>query len=307
MKDGVRIINCARGGLIDEEALYEAVSDGKVAGCGLDVFEKEPPGNTPLLSLDGVIASPHLGASTAEAQKNVSLQMARQFKNALQDGIIDNSVNCPHVDSAVLARIGPYLDMSEKLGSFLCQVTGENIESAEITCTVDIAEYHARLFTLSFLKGLLSCTVPEYVNYVNSLVVARERGIRVTEKKSSHPDDFPGIIKAEITTAGSSRSISGTIFGKDDPRIVSIDGYRVDVSPKGCLLFCINSDKPGAVAHISSVLTGAGINIAGMTVGRKEAGGEALTVLNIDSRTSQEVLARIKENPVIRKAYLVEL
>ena len=307
MKRGVRIVNCARGGIVDEKALYAAIKDKIVAGCGLDVFEKEPPLDNPLLELEEVIASPHLGASTHEAQKNVSLQMARQFKNALLDGVIDNAVNCPHIDSSVLGQIQPYMVMAEKLGSFQGQVVEENIENVEITYTGDILNYKTQLFTLSFLKGLLGCTVPEYVNYVNAMFVAKERGIKVIEKQSSETEDFPSIIRTEIKTAGTKNNIAGTVFGKNDLRIVRIDGYHVDVSPTGYLLFCMNSDKPGAVAHISSVLTEAGINIANMTVGRKEAGGQAVTVLNIDSKTTREVLLQIKDNPVITKVKLIKL
>jgi len=307
MKPGVRIVNCARGGIIDEQALYKAVKENVVAGCGLDVFEKEPPIDNPLLELDEVIASPHLGASTQEAQKNVSLQMARQVKKGLLEGVMDNAVNYPRMNPEELSRVGPYVEIAEKLGMYQGQVAEGNIEGIEITCTGEIMNYQTNLLTAAFLKGLLGCMLPESVNYINSQVVAKERGIKVTEKSSSQVEDFPSLIKAEVSAGGGKNSIAGTLFGRNDPRIVRIDGYHVDVSPSGYLLSCVNSDKPGAVAHISSVLNEAGVNIANMTVGRKEAGGRAVTVLNIDSRVDREVLSKIRDNPVIVKALLIKL
>lgn len=308
MKPGVKIINCARGGIIDEKALYNAVKNKIVAGCGLDVFEKEPALDSPLLELDEVISSPHLGASTQEAQTNVSLQMSRQFINALAKGVIENSVNCPHINTSVLSQLQPYITIAEKLGRYQGQTIEQNIEGIEITYTGEITNYQTQLLTLAFLKGLLECVVPESVNYINSMVVAKERGIKVAENKKSSTDEaFPGLIKAEITTAAGKNSIAGTLFGKNDPRIVRIDGYHIDVAPFGYLLYCINSDKPGAVAHISTVLTEAGVNIANMTVGRKEAGGKAVTVLNIDSNIPKEVLEKIRQHPVIINARLIKL
>ncbi|MCK9266221.1 phosphoglycerate dehydrogenase [bacterium] len=307
MKTGVRIVNCARGGIIDEEALFNAIKEKKVIGCGLDVFEKEPPLNSPLLKLSEVIITPHLGASTQEAQVNVSLQMAKQFKNALLNEVIDNSINCPTIDSSILATMQPYITISEKMGSFQGQLTEESIEKIEITYTGDLTNNQTQILTLSFLKGFLACIIPSTVNYVNAMLVAKERGIKVVEKHSNYQEDFPNLITAEITTPNTKSSVSGTLLGKNDLRIVKINGYRVDVYPSGHLLFCMNVDKPGVVSHISSVLTEVGVNIANMTVGREAAGGQALIVLNIDNTISKEVLLKIKENPIITKAVLVEL
>lgn len=307
MKTGVRIVNCSRGGVIDETALYNAIKEKKVAGCALDVFEKEPPVDNPLLELDELIATPHLGASTQEAQTNVSLQIARQVKKALLENVIENAVNFPYVDPAILQEIQPYITLAEKLGSFQAQMADSNIERLSITYGGEIADYEVQPLTLSLLKGLLEPTVPGSVNYVNSMFIAEERGIKIAETKSRNVQDFANLIRLEVETTKDKSSVAGTLFSKKDPRIVRIDDYHVDASPDGYLLLCENYDKPGAVAHISAVLTEAGINIANMTVGRKQAGGKAVILLNIDSSLSTEVLQKIKDNPIIIQARLLEL
>lgn len=307
MKNGVRIVNCSRGGVIDEEALYKAIKEKKVAGCALDVFEKEPSVDSPLLELDELIATPHLGASTKEAQTNVSLQIARQVKKVLKDNVIENAVNFPYVEPSILQEIQPYLTLAEKLGCFQSHMVDGNIERLNILYGGETAEYPSQPITLSLLKGLFEPTVPGTVNYVNSMFIAEERGIKITETKSRDVEDFANLIKIEVHTTKGTSSVAGTLFSKKDPRIVRIDEYHVDASPDGYLLLCENYDKPGAVAHISAVLTEAGINIANMTVGRKEAGGKAVILLNIDSSLSTETMEKIKRNPVIIQARLLEL
>lgn len=307
MKNGVRIINCSRGGIIDEDALYKAIKDRKVAGCALDVFEKEPPAGNPLLELDELIATPHLGASTREAQTNVSLQIARQVGKALTEGIMENAVNFPCVEPAILQEIQPYITLAEKLGRLQAQMVDGNIERLNILYGGEVAEYQVQPLTLSLLKGLLEPIVPGSVNYVNSMFIAEERGIKVTETRSTEVEDFANLIRIEVHTTGGTGSAAGTLFSKRDPRIVRINEYHVDASPDGYLLLCENYDKPGAVAHISAVLTGAGINIANMTVGRKEAGGKAVILLNIDSSLSAGTLEKIRSNRIIIQARLLEL
>lgn len=307
MKTGVRIVNCSRGGVIDESALYNAIKEKKVAGCALDVFEKEPPVDNPLLSLDEVIATPHLGASTQEAQTKVSLQIAQQVKKALMENIVENAVNFPSIDPSILKEIQPYITLAEKLGSFQAQMVDGNIERLHITLGGEISDYQTQPFTLSLLKGLLEPTVTGAVNYVNSRYIAEERGIKIVETKSRDVQDFANLIHLEVETTKEKSSVAGTLFSKKEPRIVRINGYHVDASPEGYLLLCENYDKPGAVAHISAVLMEAGINIANMTVGRKEVGGRAVILLNIDSSVSDEVLEKIKNNPIIIQVRLLEL
>jgi D-3-phosphoglycerate dehydrogenase len=307
MKDGVRIVNCSRGGVIDEKALYGAIKEKKVAGCALDVFEKEPPADNPLLELDELIATPHLGASTQEAQTNVSLQIARQIKRALIENVAENAVNFPCIAPEILKEIQPYITLAEKLGRFQAQMADGNIERLNIAYGGDIADYDTQPFTLSLLKGLLEPTFTGAVNYVNSMFIAQERGIKIAETKSRNVEDFANLIKLEVETNKDRSSAAGTLFSKKDLRIIRINDYHVDASPEGRLLLCENYDKPGAVAHISAVLMDAGINIADMTVGRKEIGGKAVILLNIDGAVSEEVLKKIKSNPIIIQARLLEL
>ncbi len=307
MKDGVRIVNCSRGGVIDEKALYGAIKEKKVAGCALDVFEKEPPADNPLLELDELIATPHLGASTQEAQTNVSLQIARQIKRALIENVAENAVNFPCIAPEILKEIQPYITLAEKLGRFQAQMADGNIERLNIAYGGDIADYDTQPFTLSLLKGLFEPTFTGAVNYVNSMFIAQERGIKIAETKSRNVEDFANLIKLEVETNKDRSSAAGTLFSKKDLRIIRINDYHVDASPEGRLLLCENYDKPGAVAHISAVLMDAGINIADMTVGRKEIGGKAVILLNIDGAVSEEVLKKIKSNPIIIQARLLEL
>ncbi len=307
MKDGVRIVNCSRGGVIDETALYNAIKEKKVAGCALDVFEKEPPVDNPLLTLEELIATPHLGASTQEAQTNVSLQIARQIKRALLENVAENAVNYPCMNPEIMKELQPYITLAEKLGSLQAQMVDGNIERLNITYGGETANFDTQPFTLSLLKGLLEPNVTGIVNYVNSMYIAAERGIKVSETKSRDVEDFANLIRLEVETTRDKSSVTGTLFSKKDPRIIKINEYRVNASPEGHLLLCENYDKPGAVAHISTVLMEAGINIADMTVGRKELGGKAVILLNIDSRASTAVLEKIKSNPIIIHARLLEL
>ncbi len=307
MKDGVRIINCARGGLINEMVLYKYLKVGKVAGCALDVFEKEPPDNNPLIGLDNVIATPHIGASTDEAKSNVSIQIVKQVLGILKGGVIENAVNFPQIEPAVMEEIKPYINLAEKLGKFQSQLVSEPIQTVKISYSGEIVNYQFEPITLALLKGLMEVMSPDRVNYVNASVVAHERGIKVIETKSTEEQDFANLITLEIETASFKKTVAGTLFGKRDPRIVAIDGYHVDAVPSGYLLVCSNHDKPGAIAHISSILSRNKINIAGMTVGRKEKRGKAVTVLNIDSIITSKHLKEIKNSPLIIEVSLIKL
>ena len=307
MRKGVRIINCARGGIIDEKALYKAITRGKVAGCALDVFEKEPPDKNPLLGLEQVIVTPHIGAVTREAKANVAIQIAGQVLEALKGGIVRNAVNFPSIEPQILEAIKPYINLAEKLGKFQSQLLAGYLKTVRITYTGEMNNYLLKPITVALLKGLLEPIFPERVNYINAPVLAKERGIKVIETKSSQVEDFANLIMVETETSACQRSAAGTLFGKEDPRIVRVDGYHVDAVPSGYLLVCSNHDKPGAIAHLSTVLSRNRINIAGMTVGRKEIGGKAVTLINIDNSIPGKVLEEVKAHPVIIEARLVKL
>jgi D-3-phosphoglycerate dehydrogenase len=294
MKSGVRVINCARGGIIDEEALYQFIKSGKVAGAALDVFEPEPPKNNKLLELDQVIATPHLGAATEEAQLNVAKEVAHQVVSALKGDVIVNSINAPSLDPELMKQLGPYLYLGEKLGLLFAQLLTEPLKEVSIRYEGQVSELDVRPITLSVLKGILGHALQEKVNFVNAPILAKERGIEVLEAKSTSARDFADLIAVETRTNGLVYSIEGTLFGtKKDPRVVRINGYHMDAVPSGYLLVLSNVDKPGMVAGISTILGQNNINIAGMTVGRNAPGGQAVTVINVDNPIPDAVLKQL--------------
>lgn len=296
MKKGVRIVNCARGGIVNEEALYKNIVSGKVAGAALDVFEPEPPKNNKLVELEKVITTPHLGAATEEAQVNVAIEVAHQVVQALKGGTIINSVNAPSLDSELIKQVGPYLFLGEKLGLMLAQMITGSLKELVIRYEGQVAEIDVKPITLSVLKGFLGHALHESVNFVNAPSIAKERGIAVSESKSTGTRDYADLIEVEIRTDKQTYSIAGTLFGtKKDPRVVLLNGFHVDAIPSGYLLVLSNWDKPGMVAGISAILGQNHINIAGMTVGRNQAGGQAVTVLNVDSAISEDVLKQLSK------------
>ncbi|MDI6703106.1 MAG: phosphoglycerate dehydrogenase [bacterium] len=305
MKPGVRIINCARGGIIDEEALYEAMKEGKVAGCALDVYEKEPPFDSPLLELENCITVPHLGASTKEAQVNVAVEIARQVVDALKNDEIRNAVNIPQIEDI---EIKPYLFLCEKIGYLHAQLLSGHIEGIDVEYTGEIANYKVAPLTVAILKGILSGILTEtLVNYVNAPLIAKERGIRVVESKSIKEKDFTNLISVRLSTDKEKRVIEGSIFQKDDERIVSIDGFRVDAIPSGYMLVISNIDKPGVIGKIGTILGQNNINIAGLQMGRKAIGGRQLMVLNVDHVVEQEVLKQIEGVDEVSSVRMVKL
>ncbi len=307
MKHGVRLINCARGGIIDEAALLEGLRSGKVAGCALDVYSSEPPKGCPLVGMENVICTPHLGALTDEAQQNVAEQVARQVCEVLDDKPARNAVNAPMVEPDALARVQPYVELAEKLGSALAQLWDKPIREIRITYRGEFAENPLQLITAGLLKGMLSMLMEGPVNQVNALVIARERGVRVSEVTSAQAKDFANLITAEVADGAESFSISGAFFGIASPRIVRINNYRVDVVPEGDVIVCTNKDEPGVISYVSTILAEHNTNIANMTVGRDVPGGTAATVINIDGAVSPEVVAAIKTSPIIFDAKLIKL
>ena len=307
MKKGVRIVNCARGGIVDEAALAEAIKSGHVAGAALDVYEKEPPANSPLLGLEQVVLTPHLGASTGEAQRSVAIEAATLMVDALKGGIVRNAVNMPPVDSATLQVIRPYVSLAEKMGLFLGQfVRGAAVRIAA-TYSGKMPVEDLQPISRALLKGFLEPALRESVNYVNANVLASERNIQFIEAKTVETQDYVQLISLRVETDQESHEIGGTLFGASEPRIVLIDGYRVDAVPEGVMLVCFNEDKPKIIGRLGMLLGENNINIANMTLGRKERGGPAVTVLNLDASVSPSLLKRIGKIRYVNEARVVQI
>ncbi|MBM4032021.1 MAG: phosphoglycerate dehydrogenase [Planctomycetes bacterium] len=306
MKKGVLLINCARGGIIVEAALAEALQSGKVAGCALDVFAHEPPTGSPLLAFDQVIATPHVGATTQEAQATVATQIAKQVVAFLRGGPPQNAVNVPCIEPELLDVLGPYIDLAERLGSLLVQLAEGGIGRLTVTYRGEINQYDLRPLTAALLKGVLQRAV-RTVNYVNAPVIAAERGLRVDVIKAGEVEDFANLISADAQVGGRTLSAAGSMLARHTPRIVRVDTYRVDAAPQGHLLVTRNHDRPGVIAHVSSVLARRGINIADMTCGRDHPGGTSLLVISIDNPVTPEIVREIEASPLILRAQLVSL
>ena len=293
MKKGVRLINCARGGIINERDLYDAIKQGIVAGAALDVFEQEPPEGNPLLGLDEVIATPHLGASTAQGQARVAEAIARQVRDYLEKGIITNAVNVPSVSPEMLDQVRPYLTLAEKMGSFQAQTAEGSIRQVTVEYSGEVAEYDQAPLTICILKGLLERALAEGVNYVNAAPIAKERGIGVSEVKTRDSEGFTSLITLRTITEEGEHSIAGTLFGRGDPRIVRVDNFLTEAEPEGTILLMHNNDKPGVIGAIGKALGSRGINIAKMHLSRQRAGGVAISLIHVDEPVEDAVLRRL--------------
>jgi D-3-phosphoglycerate dehydrogenase len=289
MKRGVLLVNCARGGIVNEQDLYQALSEGKIAGAALDVFEKEPPEESPLLDLDNVIATPHLGASTDEAQENVAVAVANQIVDYLRTGAIRNAVNVPSVDGEVLGRLKPYLTLAEKLGSLISQITKGGIMEVAVDYIGELANYDTVPLTVSLTKGVLAPIVGDEVNFVNAPMLARERDIKISESKRSEAEDFTSLITIRMRTTEHENMVSGTTFGKRDPRIVRINDFRLEAALEGHLLLIYNIDTPGTIGAIGTCLGQHRINIATMDVGQVIERGQNIILLRTDTPVPLEV------------------
>ena len=287
------LINCARGGIVDEAALAEAVADGPMAGAALDVFAEEPISeDSPLLAVDEIVVTPHLGASTEAAQENVATDTADQVVAAFNEEPVLNALNAPSVDETAFPRIEPYLGLAETAGKIAAELLGERIESIEVTYEGDIAEEDIELVTASALEGVFT-PLEWQVNAVNAPQLADERGIDVTESKTRQAEDFQSLVSVTVEDGDKELTVSGTLFAGDDPRIVRIDGYRVDAIPSGHMVVARNKDAPGVIGFIGSVLGDNDINIAGMFNARETIGGEALTVYNLDVDIPDEAVEQL--------------
>jgi len=307
MKDGVFIINCARGGIVDEDDLYDALLSGKVAGAALDVFVDEPTTNTKLLSLENIICTPHLGASTDEAQRNVAIAIAQQIVDYLTKGEIKNAVNFPSVSAETLALIKPYLTLGEKIGDFVAQIVVGGITEVAIEYSGSILDHNVAPVTVSFLKGLLTPALKENVNYINAPIIARERGIGIIESKSSEMKDYKNMISVTVKTDREAAFAAGAIFGREDLRIVRINQFVLDVIPEGSMLMLYNHDRPGVIGNIATTLGNDSVNIARLHLSREQVDGKALVVLSTDTPISKETMARLRGLPNIISVIGIEM
>src|SRR6201995_3926296 len=301
MKKGVRIVNCARGGLVDEAALYEALKSGHVAGAALDGFREEPATSNPLFSLPNVVCTPHLGASTSEAQENVALQVAEQMSDYLLRGAISNAVNFPSISAEEAPRLRPFIALAEKLGPFAAQPTETGIAKVQLSYEGVVAGMNTKALTSAAVAGLLRPMLQD-VNVVSAPVVAKERGIVIEEMTREGPSDYESLVTVTVTTERQTRHISGTVFADGPPRIVNIKGIRMDAEFGPSMIYITNLDKPGFIGRFSSTLGEAGINIATFHVGRDAPGGNAIALIEIDGKLPEAVLSKVRALPQVQQA-----
>jgi D-3-phosphoglycerate dehydrogenase len=297
MKKGVRIINAARGGVVDEEALYNALKSGKVASAALDVFETEPPEKSPLFELENFICTPHLGASTADAQENVAIAVAHQIVDYLLYGTIRNAVNFPSVSADVLPVLQPYINLAERLGGFITQNFDGSMDEITIEYKGTITELSLEPMTIAVLKGILTPILKETVNSINAPLIAKERGIEVKEITTDDAGDYHSMMVVKIRSGKKESVVSGILHGKKDPRIIGMDDFPVEIVPEGEMLVLSNNDRPGVIGNLGTVLGKNKINIARMHFGRAEKGGKAISVVTVDKTVSKEILSQIKKLP----------
>jgi len=298
----------ARGGIIDEQALYEACKSKQVAAAAIDVFAKEPCEDSPLFTLDNVVVTPHLGASTEEAQVNVVIDVVEQIIEVLKGGTARSAVNIPSLKPEVLAKVKPFMAICEKLGKLASQLTVGAAKKIVIEYSGEVAEQEVAPLTIAVVKGFLDPIMGEKVNFVNAPYQAKDRGIEIVESKSQDTKDFASLISVRVTSdKGDQREVGGTIFGKIGDRLVSIDGFRIDAVPEGYLLILSNIDKPGMIGKVGSLLGKHSINIASMDVGRLKLNENAVMVLNVDSAVDEKVLKELTKIDGINGAKLVHI
>lgn len=291
-KKGVRIINCARGGLIDEAALKEALDSGQVAGAALDVFETEPATDSPLFGTPGFISTPHLGASTTEAQVNVAIQVAEQMSDFLLLGGVTNAINMPSLSAEEAPRLKPYMALAEKLGRLLGQVLGDQVRGVSIEVEGAAAQLNQKPITGAVLAGLMG-TYSQTVNMVNAPILAKERGLDVKEVRHEREGNYHTLVRVTAATPTGERCVAGTLFGNSAPRLVDIFGVAVEADLAGYMLYIVNSDAPGFIGSLGTALGEAGINIATFNLGRRAAGGEAVALVAVDDPVTPDVVARL--------------
>lgn len=297
MKSGVFLIDCARGGIVNEKALYDALTSGKVAGAAIDVFEEEPTKNMDLIGLENVICTPHLGASTDEAQTNVAIAIAHQIAAYFATGEIKGAVNFPSVSNEVMVQIKPYLELAEKLGTFQAQLLTGAIQEVNIEYSGDILDHNVAPITVSLIKGVMEPVLNEAVNYINAPIIAKERGIKVVESKSTETKDFTNMISLTVKTSREISRTAGAVFGKNDPRIVRVNEFTVEIIPEGYMLAVSNEDRPGVIGNLGTTLGDNKVNIARLHLSREAVAKKALVVLNTDSPVASDILEKLRKLP----------
>jgi D-3-phosphoglycerate dehydrogenase len=301
MKKGVRIINCARGGLVDEAALRAALDSGHVAGAAFDVFTEEPATHNALFGHPNVVCTPHVGAATTEAQENVALQIAEQMSDYLLRGAISNAVNFPSLSAEEAPRLRPFIDLADKLGSFAGQLTETGIKKVQLSYEGHVVDMNTKALTSAAIAGLLRPMLQE-VNVVSAPIVAKDRGIIVEEMTRAAAGDYESLVTVTVVTERQTRSVSGTVFADGRPRIVNIKGIRMDAEFGRSMIYITNLDKPGFIGRFASTLGEAGINIATFHVGRDAPGGNAIALIEIDGELPPQVLAAVRALPQVQQA-----
>ncbi len=306
-KPGIRIVNCARGGIVDEVALLRELESGKVAGAAFDVFEKEPPGIDPLLKHPRVIATPHLGASTEEAQEKVALQIARQVSDALLGRGVSGSVNADALQAQMNVEARPYVDLAEKMGSLVAQLRNGTLRKIVVGTYGGSLRESRSVLMAAVLKGIFKVLLSEPVNILNAPLIAQERGIAFGENEVAADDVYSHLVRVSYETERETRVLHGSVFGHSKLRIVGVDEMRFEIAPEGTLLFYRNVDRPGMLAAVGAILAEAGINISGVALGRYGVGSQALTVMSLDSQISQKTMTKISSLGGVSDASQVRL
>ncbi|GAB6908000.1 D-3-phosphoglycerate dehydrogenase [Desulfosarcina cetonica] len=307
MKDGVMIVNCARGGIVDEDDLQAAIQSGKVAGAALDVFETEPPGECRLVEMDRLICTPHLGASTREAQTNVAVAVAHQIIDYLIDGTVVNAVNVPSVAGDLLKKIGPYMQVGDRMGCLQAQLASGPVKAVTIEYTGDFKGMDMAPVSTAVLKGLLTPMVKDAVNFVNAPSVAREMGIKVTESTIPEAEDYTHLITLRVNTDAGENLVAGTIIGRSDLKVVKINDFRLELVPEGHILLIFNQDRPGAIGGIGTTLGKHNINIGRMQVGQDKDGDHNIIFLQTDTPVPPEVLDTLRSANMVNSVTPLEL
>jgi D-3-phosphoglycerate dehydrogenase len=307
MKQGVRLVNCARGGIYDEAALAAAIRSGQVAGAALDVFTSEPPADRTLIELPQVVVTPHLGASTREAQENVAVDVAHEVIKVLKGESFKNAVNLPPLRPEVRKALQPFTNLAEVLGKIAAQLATERIGKIEVGYWGEVSKVETSYLSLLILKGILQASLGDEVNQVNAKFLAKERGLKVTEFKAEESAGYSSLIKVAVAGGHGTHTLTGTVIEHEEARIVEIEGYRVDTVPSEQMILIDHTDQPGVIGEVGTVLGQAGVNIAAMQVGRKQQGGNALMVLNVDTAEAPELLAKLEKAKSVQKARAIIL
>ncbi|MEM9851623.1 MAG: NAD(P)-dependent oxidoreductase, partial [Pseudomonadota bacterium] len=305
MKPGVRIVNCARGGLVDEDALAAALQSGHVAGAAFDVFAVEPATASPLFNLPNVVVTPHLGAATTEAQENVALQVAEQISDYLLSGAVSNAINMPSITAEEAPILGPFVTLASHLGSFVGQMTDEPIQAIEILYDGKVADMNTRALSSAAVAGVLKAQNPE-VNMVSAPVLAEERGINVKTTTQGKTGVFDSYVKLAVRTASMERSVAGTVFSDGKPRFIQIKGINIDAEVGRHMLYTTNQDEPGIIGALGNTMGENGVNIANFTLGRNSAGGEAIALLYLDAPAPVEIMGKLHETGLFQQVKPLE-